>query len=629
MSTPIRVRVRRPAGDEPRRNGSGRTDPPVRNNSSTRVDSVRSGEPPVRGIGRNKSLPTGARRPTLEGIDDATKQRRPVRRPTPSESGDPVRKGRKAPSARGINASRSMGADQLRPRGPTSESNLAPAPAAAKRGRKGGSGSSSSNAANRARSTSRPRPDENRARSTSRPRPDAPRPRSRSADPSAHVLKPEKPRSAAANLGGGGSGVGSASSGPIRKGRRAPEKRVISSNKSDMANNPALASPSSRKTRRAPERRGIAPSKSLPSEQIRRVEQSRRGTGDRAARSHSDLPDDSSSEESSEPSSSSESSVEPSTSYDEEKDSDIESDDGSFTGVLHESQPYVGNHDTLDSSYAQSSYAHSGFGSSNFDDDVTFGPPPQIGGRVVYPGGIVVEDASGSEAEFEHWHPSRNLVPDLEAGEQSIEPVTHGKRVKRVKKVKPTKADDAKRSSSSAARAKKERSGSSVGRSPTRASADRNRDKERRRAAKPSAEQSRRSAGSAQKDRNPRPAPRKQGPRNGSSSNERMFGGDGSSDKPTMRSGSAERLGRGGSSHSRQAGRPGVKRTNSAEKLFNALRDKVKGGSSRGRSRSSDDDDDLGIRVTPSKGSIKMATPVQATPVRRTGTGESRSKGAY
>lgn len=632
MST--RVRAKRSSDEEPKRSNSGRGVEPRQNGSVRTTEPRRNNsnrETPKRGIGRNKSLPTGQkRRPSLEGLEDASKQRRPVRRPVPDSSkaatGDAARKGRKAPAARGINVSRSMGADQIsRPRKPASESSLqAGGSPKVMRGRKV-AGSSATGGGGGAAS---------RARSTSRPRPDAPRARSRSADASANALRGQKPRKTES-----GDAVPAA---PLRKARRAPDKRGIGSNKSDVAMNPAHASPSSgRKPRRAPEKRGIAPAKSLPSEQIRRVEQTRREAGSanakKTGRARSEVLDDSSSEESSsEESSSSESSVEPTeTSYGDEMDSDEESDDTSFDEVLSES-------DLLDNNYEEDPYAYTNTVKAGFDDGISFGPAPKLGGRVVYPGGIVVEDASDSETEFEHLLPSRNRRPDLEGGELPIEPVTFGraaahKRTAAASRAKSPKADarkspkgesrnspkgDARQSNSSSGSRRQDnhRSGSSGdgaprssrNSNPKRSSSDgkRERDRERRKHAvspkgfsdhnrRPVSNASARRSNSAERlhsedrraarDRSGT-APRKPPIRHRSTSSDQMFGLE-DNRRPARRSVSAERIRiRGndkGPSHSKSSSsRPGVNRTSSAEKLRAYVGEKAKTVADKARKRS-------------------------------------------
>jgi hypothetical protein len=129
--------------------------------------------------------------------------------------------------------------------------------------------------------------------------------------------------------------------------------------------------------RKAPERRGIMPSKSLPLEQIRKLERIRK-------RSVKDP-------------------------------------------ILEES----------DSSTSHSSY---GIKSESYDDtslnnlgDVRL-EYRQIGGRVKYPGDIIVDDASDSEMQFEHLAPSRNRKPDYKkGGDQWIQPVKEYEKIMKKK----------------------------------------------------------------------------------------------------------------------------------------------------------------------------------------------------
>jgi len=182
----------------------------------------------------------------------------------------------------------------------------------------------------------------------------------------------------------------------------------------------AKASPggSGRKMRRTvPEKRGITASKSLPSEQIRKVERIRRGQDKKAPAFYTApkrVPDeDTSSEEESssseEESSYSETSFEPTESNPDFVYDDYDSSIGMAAAPRNEESQdclhYSGNFDFSD------------------DDDISFGPAPQIGGKVVYSGGIVVEDASDSEHEFDHKAPSRNRRPDLKNGDDWLQPI--------------------------------------------------------------------------------------------------------------------------------------------------------------------------------------------------------------
>jgi hypothetical protein len=671
-----RVRSKRGGDDEPSRN-----DEPRRNNSNRGAEPSRNNrEAPKRGVARNKSLPMGVmkRRPSLERFEDATKQRRPQRRAAPESRGiaptkslpqgaqrpaasrnqsgpaEPVRKGRKAPAARGINASSSMGADQVRSRGKQ---------VLADRGR--GSGSGTASGTGRARSTSRPRPDQQRARS-------------RSADASAKALRAQKPRRNASEP------VEAVPATPPLKGRRAPARRGVANAKSDVATNPALASPvSGRKAKRAPERRGVAPSKSLPSEQIRRVEKTRREAGNarKVEPAQSGVPpepsssEESSSEESSAEESSSESSMEPTeTSYGPDLDSDLDSET-SVDDVLNNQDD-----DVINNGYEDSCY----FGD---DDDQPVPPAPKIGGRVVYPGGIVVEDASDSEAEFEHQVSSRNRHPDQEGGEMPIEPITFGKAAEGSKRAtgqsKSSKNDDGKQSSSAARRARKasksgverqdSRSASSADstasstrsteRTPVKRSpSDRNRNRERERRRQPSPQKvsseqnrppdARRSNSTERFHDDDRRSDRDRGSGRGSSSRrpvvarQRSTSAEGLIRKPVRRSVSAERI--KVSKPSSSSKRPGVKRSNSAEKMFAYMGDKAKSAADKARNLHRGDDHkssdkqkpsksergsrttDDGVRVTPTKPAserirVKQAHSVQAKPPRRT-TGEHRPR---
>ncbi|KAL3927769.1 MAG: hypothetical protein SGBAC_012940 [Bacillariaceae sp.] len=409
------IRRKRGEADEPRRVGSNhgenptlRTNvPPKRNGSEipVRSNSARGEGPPVRGVGRNKSLP----RKSSEGTEQMPKRRQ----------------ARKEPAARGVGRAQSGGVELARNKGRRAPSDRAVGAGAGRTGSRNAAESPSTPSNRKGRKMATPivgtvRAPGRAARGTARQSNEQQRARSRSAD----GMGPKK-----ASLRRQVSDDSGPAAAPVRKGRRTPSGRgapIPPSPSAPLAPGNAMASPggAGRKARRAaPEKRGIAPSKSLPSEQIRRVERIRRGQ-DKAQVDHRPpmrmAADTSSSEEESssdEASSSSESSLEPTESH-RGGDFDYHDDDDSSGSVdiiapprneeIHEDNQYSGHFEYDDA------------------DDISYGPPPQIGGRVVYSGGIVVEDASDSEMEFDHKKPYRNRRPDFKRGDQWLNPIGAG-----------------------------------------------------------------------------------------------------------------------------------------------------------------------------------------------------------